>query len=378
LKSQIFNTVKFFKQNTLRKLRVLVAPLDWGLGHATRCVPIINELLRQDCDVWIASDGAQASLLRQEFPELSFLPLPGYSVKYGRSATGLIWKMFTQSRKILKSIKAEHRWLSDVVDKYGFDAVISDNRYGLYHTGIPSVFITHQLAIKSPLGAWSEKWLQLKNYRYIDHFSVCWVPDAEAGSGLAGELSHPAKKPRVPLQYIGSLSRFEKKDGPEINRHLVVILSGPEPQRSLLENIIIRDIAHYNGTATVVRGLPTSQNIIPSTNSIRFYNHLPGTDLNKEMNQAEYVISRSGYSTVMDLTTLGKKSILIPTPGQTEQEYLGRYLHEKKIALCISQKKFSLDAAIESAKQFSYTVPVTIPGHLEIAVSQLISSLKKH
>jgi uncharacterized protein (TIGR00661 family) len=372
LNSQIFNTAKDFKQNNLRKLRILVAPLDWGLGHATRCVPVIQELLRQDHEVSIASDGAPGSLLRQEFPDLSFLPLPGYGVKYGRSATGLIWKMFTQSRKILKAIKSEHRWLLDVVDKYSFDAVISDNRYGLYHPDILSIFITHQLSIKSPLGAWTEKWLQLRNYRYIDRFSACWVPDYETGLGLAGDLSHPPKKPRVPLQYIGPLSRLEKTNEAEIKQNLLVVLSGPEPQRTLLENIIIRDIAHYPGTATVVRGLPTSPNIIPSTNTIRFYNHLPAADLNKEMNQAEFIISRSGYSTVMDLMTLGKKSVLIPTPGQTEQEYLGTYLQEKNIALCISQKKFSLKTAIESAKEFTYTLPATGPGRLGIAVSALI------
>jgi UDP-N-acetylglucosamine transferase subunit ALG13 len=212
------------------------------------------------------------------------------------------------------------------------------------------------------LGKWIERLLQKKNYSYINRFTECWVLDEEGENNLAGELSHPEKKPAIPLRYIGPLSRFENINDllhspvGEAKDHLLVILSGPEPQRSILENKIIKDIAHYAGTATIARGLPGTATIIPSTNSIKFYNHLPTKELNKEMNQAEYIISRSGYSTVMDVTKLQKKSILIPTPGQTEQEYLAWYLQDKKIAVSISQNSFSLSSALQSAKTFSYEV----------------------
>ncbi len=346
------------------KPRILVAPLDWGLGHATRCIPIIRQLLTQNCEVWLAGEGAQEELLKTEFPGLPFLFLPGYRIRYAKTARGLIWKMLQQGLKMQRAIKAEHRWLKKMETAYGFDAVISDNRYGLHHASIPCLFITHQLIIKSSLGHWSERILQKRNYHYINKFTECWVPDAETDNNLAGELSHPALLPAVPIRYTGLLSRFEKKNIPEQKNHLLVILSGPEPQRSLLEDKIIHEISRYNHTATIVRGLPGVQSLLPSTNMIQFYNHLPSDVLNEEMSKAEYVISRSGYSTVMDLVALQKKSILIPTPGQTEQEYLGNYLMQKGIAVCIDQPNFSLAKALDAAAGFSYSFNEMSSNHL--------------
>ena len=346
------------KEKTQGKPRILVAPLDWGLGHATRCIPIIRELLAQGCEVWLAGEGAQEQLLIAEFPKIPFLNLPGYRISYSKTARGLIWKMIQQGPKMRRAIEAEHSWLKKIVDEYRIDAIISDNRYGLYHASVPSVFITHQLTIKSPFSKWTETILRKRNYKYINHFTECWIPDAEGENNLAGELSHPEKKPVAPVRYIGLLSRFVKKEIIERKNHLVVILSGPEPQRTLLEEKIINDISHYNGTAIIVRGLPGSSSLIPSTNMIQFYNHLSADELNKAMQEAEYVISRSGYSTVMDVMALQKKSILIPTPGQTEQEYLGSYLMEKGIAICAEQKDFSLNNLLATTRGFNFNLPV--------------------
>ena len=332
--------------------KLLVAPLDWGLGHATRCVPVIRDLLNNDCKIWLAGEGAQEKLLREEFPSLPFLPLKGYRVKY--SKIGLRGKMLLQIPSILRSIKEENKWLNEQVSKYGFEAVISDNRYGLYHEKLFSVFITHQLCIKSAWGKWSEGFLQKWNYKFIDRFNECWIPDEEGTNNLAGELSHPDQLPGIPVKYIGQLSRFQRKNVDEIKDHLLVILSGPEPQRTILENRIIDQVVNYPGTATIVRGLPTEKNIIPSTNTIHFYNHLSSEELNKEALNAELIISRSGYSTVMDIASLQKKSLLIPTPGQTEQEYLATNLMKKQFAFCVKQNDLSLLKNIEEAKQFAY------------------------
>jgi uncharacterized protein (TIGR00661 family) len=344
------------------KPRILVAPLDWGLGHTTRCIPIIRELLAQDADVYLAGNQRQAALFAEEFPSLPLLPLDGYNIRYGASAGSLFRSMVVQAPKIMRSIRNEQAWLKSTVHEYSIDAVISDNRYGLHHPGIPCIFLTHQLAIKTPLGKWAEGLIQKKNYGYINRFTACWVPDQENGENLAGDLSHPPKKPAIPVKYIGPLSRFQPIDLPQRKHHLLFILSGPEPQRTILENRIISEAVQYPGTATIVRGLPDEEKIIPSTNMIMFYNHLPAAALNREMMQADYIISRSGYSTVMDLAALGKKSILIPTPGQTEQEYLGKYLQEKKFAMCILQKQFSLESALQLANKFSYRIPVP-PEH---------------
>jgi uncharacterized protein (TIGR00661 family) len=366
------------KENNLRKPRILVVPLDWGLGHATRCIPIIRELVKQHCEVWLAGEGPQQKLLQQEFPQLPFLQLAGYRVHYAESAIGLVLSIIRQTNKIFRVIRKENSWLKQRVKEHEFDAVISDNRYGLYHAAIPCIFITHQLTIKSPLGKWTEKILQKRNYKYINRFTECWVPDTAGENNLSGELSHPVKKPSIPVTYLGSLSRLQKMETAEKKEQLLIILSGPEPQRSILENKIIAAVSHHNGTATVVRGLPSALSMIPSTNMIRFYNHLPAEELNQEMMQAEYVISRCGYSTVMDLVQLQKKSILIPTPGQPEQEYLARYLSQKKIAYCMPQKEFSLTIALQKARQFPYALPyISNENKLEKIILEFVSSLKK-
>ena len=360
-----------------RKFRILVAPLDWGLGHATRCVPIVKELLGNDCDVWLAGEGLQEALLRSEFSYLPFLHLTGYNIKYSRTSEGLLLKLLLQMPRIISSIKAEHRWLNRTIKAHGFDAVISDNRFGLYHSHVPSVFITHQLSIKSPLGKWNEGILQKWNYNYINRFKECWVPDFAGENNLAEELSHPMTMPHVPVKYVDILSRFEKKEEREIKDRLVFMLSGPEPQRTILENKIINEVSHYPGTATIVRGLPSTQSVIPSTGMIKFYNHLSAKELNEEIEKADWVISRSGYSTIMDLAKLQKKSILIPTPGQTEQEYLAKELWQKKIAFSIEQKEFSLSPVLEQAKKFNYRFPATGNWNgLHAVVKSFLDSLR--
>ena len=358
------------------KPRILVAPLDWGLGHATRCIPLIRELINQGAEVWLAGEGAQEKLLREEFPDIPFLPLQGYRIRYAGSAAGLVWNMFRQLPKMKKAIEHEHNWLKKVVRDFEPDAIISDNRYGLYHPGIPSVIITHQLLIKTGWGKWSERILQLRNYAYINRFSQCWIPDEEGPGNLAGELSHPDKKPALPVRYIGLLSRFSKQQLPERKDHLLLLLSGPEPQRSLLENILIAGLVDFTGTATFVRGLPGEHSLIPSTNRVHFYNHLPAAALNKEMQEASLIICRSGYSSIMDAMALEKKCILVPTPGQTEQEYLGRSLMEREIAVTIPQKGLSLSRALAIAAAFNYTQPPAGNGSgLSKAVESLLLQL---
>ena len=364
-------------ETSQRSPRILVAPLDWGLGHATRCIPIIKELLKQGVDVWLAGEGIQENLLRKEFPHLSFLLLAGYRIRYAKSAIGLLKNIFFQIPKMLKAVTHENDWLKKMTAEFRFDAIIADNRYGLYHSGIPSVFITHQLNIKSPLGKGIEKKLQKINYGYINRFSECWIPDTMGENNLTGELSHPAKMPAIPAHYIGILSRFELKNIEEKKEHLLVILSGPEPQRGILENKITNEIATYHGTATIVRGLPGDVSLIPSSNMIKFYNHLSAEELNNEIMRAEYIISRSGYSTVMDIVKLKKKSILIPTPGQTEQEYLAEYLSQKQIVFCVHQKEFLLEDVLQKAKQFSYCFPsLNNDLLLQQVISNFISSIK--
>jgi uncharacterized protein (TIGR00661 family) len=362
--------------STILKHRILVAPLDWGLGHATRCIPVIRHLLNHNCEVILAGEGKVEALLRTEFPHLLFLPLKGYGIRYAKTRLGLMSRLLQQIPQVLKAIAHENEWLQQVVANHKIEAVISDNRYGLHHPHIYSVFITHQLLIKTPLGSWGNRLLQKLNYKYINKFNQCWVPDYEETDNLGGQLSHPAVMPAVPVRYIGPLTRFE--DGEDTLEHYVlVLLSGPEPQRSLLEQKILQQVKDYPHPLMIVRGLPGTVGLPKVPYHVIMVNHLPSPTLQKAIQQASFVISRTGYSTVMELLSFKKKSILIPTPGQTEQEYLAKHLMKQNRALCLPQQKFSLINALSLAGSFKYQFPEAENTQaLSDAVEHLLTQLQ--
>ncbi|MEO6550799.1 MAG: glycosyltransferase [Ferruginibacter sp.] len=342
-----------------KKITILVVPLDWGLGHATRCIPLIHEFLAKQCNVIIAADGAVKSLLQIEFQQLTFLPIKGYGVRYSNQKRWLSLKLITQVPSVLLRIYKEHQWLKKVVKKYTIDAVLADNRFGLYHSHIPSIYITHQVLIKT--GSRFSEQIALKIHAwFINKFTFCWIPDFEGEQNIAGELSHPAQLP-INSKYIGCLSRFEKKEGVQKIYDLLIIISGPEPQRTLFETILLKQLKSHTGKTLLVRGLPgghTNGSTIFGTdsgNKIMMKDHLSSQELNDAILQAEMVISRSGYTTLMDLIKLGQKAILVPTPGQTEQEYLATHSMRKNLFYAVNQEDFILAKVLEEAAVFPFT-----------------------
>ena len=367
-----------------KKLKVLLAPLDWGLGHVTRCVPVIKELINQKCIVVAAVSGIQKTILLREIPDLTFVELPGYDIKYGKNRAMTVFQLICSVPKILIRVNREKAWLRAWTRREQPDLIISDNRYGLYSPGVVSIFMTHQLLIRTPFGPVADRILQRVNYAFIRRFSLCWVPDVEGPDGLAGELSHPARLPDIPVRYIGWLSRFGGDGGgigaridegggigegsfdratggaPGSGFDLLVLLSGPEPQRTLLEKKILEQVIDYPGRVVLVRGLPDGAGSrgeaqlpggadLAAPPGVTIYNHLPAAELEVVIREAKQIICRSGYSTVMDLMRLGKRAILVPTPGQTEQEYLGNYLAQKGWAICIEQDGFFLPDVMAAA-----------------------------
>jgi uncharacterized protein (TIGR00661 family) len=336
--------------------RALVAPLDWGLGHATRCIPIIYALIDQGFEVIVATDGPIKNLLKNEFPDVVFTQLKGYNIRYSQRGSGLALKLFIQLPKLLRCIYAEKKWLEKMIRENNIDLVVSDNRLGLFSKTTACVYITHQLKIKT--GNRFTEWLAQKiHYFFINKYNSCWVPDHESGNDLAGELSHPKKLPAIPVKYLGPLSRFEKIVV-EKKYDLLILLSGPEPQRTIFENIMIKELNSFRGSALMVRGLPGSiengYGSLKLGNNITVADHLSSLELNKAILQVRLVISRSGYTTIMDLVKLRQKAILVPTPGQTEQEYLASYLANRKIFFIVSQTGFSLNTALRQVENFSF------------------------
>jgi predicted glycosyltransferase len=354
--------------------RVLVAPLNWGLGHATRCIPVIKQLMSLGCEVIIAAEGAASHLLKNEFPSLQHLTTPGKTIQYGKSGIGFFFSMLWQIPSLWRQVKNEQNWIKEIVDRYQPQLIITDNRYGLHHKNVPSVIITHQLGIRSGLGKIADGLLQLFLYQLLNKFNEVWVPDHQGKASLAGSLSHPLRMPNTPVFYIGPLNRFaefnpvlkNKADTPE-NPSLLILLSGPEPQRSLLENLLKKQLIDHAGKVTLLRGLPTKSETSPlpsaanhqlplyyGTQNFTILDHLPPKELLEKIFEAEIILCRSGYTSLMELLPLQKKLILIPTPGQAEQEYLANYCNEKGWAICATQKRLVLPALINIAKAYAY------------------------
>ncbi|MGN6249633.1 MAG: glycosyltransferase [Ginsengibacter sp.] len=356
------------------KPRILVAPLDWGLGHSTRCIPIIKALIEDGCEVLIVTTKITFPLLRNEFPNTVFLLYKGYDIKYSRQKSFFSLKLILQIPKIITRVFEEHNWLKKTVQKYQIDAVISDNRFGMYHNKIPSVYITHQLLIKTG-NHFTESIAQKLHYFFIKKYNHCFVPDFEI-NGLAGELSHPQKKPEN-VKYIGPLTRFSKIAGEKEIYDLMIILSGPEPQRTIFEKKIVDELRTVEGEIFLLRGLPSEKEKLPDLKNVIVRNHLPAKQLNELIVQSKFIICRSGYTSVMDLSALGKKAVLIPTPGQTEQEYLAKYLMEKGYFLSMNQKDFSIKKALQLAAGFDFVPPPANDEYYKNVFSKFVASIKK-
>jgi hypothetical protein len=357
------------------KPRILLAPLDWGLGHTTRCIPLIAILLSQNAEVILAADGASASILKKEFPTLVILPLKGYQIRYSRQKSLFGLKIALQLPKILRAINDEKKWISKCIKEHQVDGVISDNRFGFRHPSIPCLFITHQLFIETGI-SFINKAIQRINYHYINRFNECWVPDDASANNLAGKLSHPGVMPAIPVRYLGILSRFDITVT-HTRFDLLILLSGPEPQRSLFEKLLCGQLKNYPGSIVLVRGLPVDGNSregIPE--HVTVYDHLPANELNLLLLQSEMIVARCGYSTVMDLVSLQKNAVLVPTPGQGEQEYLACYLLEKKLFYTTPQTGFNLDKALDAARAFKVNEMTIKKGPDEKLVAKWLQQLK--
>lgn len=330
--------------------RILLTPLDWGLGHATRCIPIVRELLRRECTVFIAGSGDSLSLLKNEFPQLLFFTLPAYQPVYP-SGRNMLWTMILQVPKFIAVIKNEHLQVESIIEQNRIDLIISDNRYGCWSARIRSVFITHQLNILMPKGfGWLAKPVRFINERLIKKFSHCWIPDyADEKMSLSGKLTRYNKSLLHQVTHIGPLSRFNNTVEETCLYDIVCILSGPEPQRTIFENKVINQLRTSGLRYFLVKGIfSKEQENVPNERAF-----LNSEALQNVISQSSVVIARSGYSTLMDLTALGKKGIVVPTPGQTEQEYLAVRWNKKGVLYSMTQESFNLQIALKESDRYT-------------------------
>lgn len=331
-----------------RRKKILITPLDWGLGHATRCIPIIRMLLKKKHEVLIATSGRTFSLLRKEFPGLEMMWLAEYSPVYPRN-NSMFMKMAFQTPKFLLAMASEHRQVEKIVEKQAVDVIISDNRYGCYHKKIPSIFITHQLNILMPEKLkWLEKMVNDFNRRRIKNFTQCWIP-AAANSPFQSFIQNPNG---LPVKYIGYLTRMEKTDAPK-KYGVCVVCSGPEPQRTLMEDLFNTNLQTLPCNTILIKG--QTEKLNPYFNKDQQHliaNYLTTGDMNEVLCESEVIFARPGYSTIMDLAKLGSRAVFIPTPGQTEQEYIANELMRRGVALAIPQAQFNFEKALKESEKF--------------------------
>lgn len=293
--------------------------MDWGLGHATRCVPVIRSLLENGNTIILGSTPLTERIFKGEFPSLERIPLPGYDISYS-SILPLWLKLGSQLPKVLKVIGKEHELMEIVAKEKEIDVIISDNRYGLYSSHTQNIIICHQLNLKTPF---FEKWSNSTHVELLKKFNQVWVPDYEQQEKkLAGELSENVFG--LNCRYIGPLSRLEKKNSSKKYDHLF-LLSGPEPSQTDLLRKIVSRLENCKGKAIIVSSSNACDEI--DLNENVKITKLPSSDQLAELiASSKIIVCRSGYSTLMDMHLLGKNElILIPTPGQTEQEYLALY-----------------------------------------------------
>lgn len=323
--------------------RILVAPLDWGLGHAARCVPIVSALLEHGAVPVIGADKGPLALLRKEFAELEHVRIPGVEVRYSAGGSQLL-SMARQFPALVRSVQAERSLFDRLRPVLRLDAVISDQRFGIRCAELPSVLITHQVF---PFTPFAQRALRKLNLRHIARFDRCWVMDEPVAPGLAGELAHGDALPSNAC-YIGTVSRMAPIRNAPAQHEVVAVISGPEPQRTLLQERLIEQLRELPGNHLLVLGQPDRERD-ERLGNVQVVSHLHGEALARAMSGAGLIISRSGYTTLMDLAALGRNALIIPTPGQQEQEYLGE-LHRRTGRFMVQrQDAIDIHAALAAA-----------------------------
>ena len=356
-------------------MKVLVAPLDWGLGHATRCVPVVREFLRCGAEVELAVVPANAAFFREVFPEVRQRIAPGYNIVYPKHGINMPLWLVKKSTHLNAVIRFEHRFAEEMVARHGYDIIVSDNRFGFYSTKAHSVYMTHQRRIAFPAAFSALESLGIRWHNSLmKHFDEVWIPDEERFQGYAGSLSHVEGSP-VPVRFVGLLSRFAdfdaecKSDGisentnacdGRIGQNVFAIVSGVEPARTRFETALKEILAQIPGKHVMALGKPQKGLQVWTEGNIEFHNHMPTEEFARAVRNADWVISRGGYSTVMDMAYLGARCIFVPTPGQYEQVALAKELASSGYAIHVPAQELSLKAL---QKAFKTDVALPKPPH---------------
>ena len=325
----------------------MICPLEWGLGHAARMIPVAARLLGMNHNVFIASGEEHLKLFRDELTGLNYIDFPGFSPGYSRYLPQYIG-LLLKTPLLLFHIFREHHRLKRIINDYAIDIVISDNRFGLWNRKIRTAYFTHMPLIPFPKPFQFMEFIGIYLHRgIIGKYSLCFIPDLPGEVNLTGRLSHGIKLPGN-VRYTGILSRFQythksSTGTPLPAMHNTVILSGPEPQRSVFRQAVLQLLKDEKIPSLILEGRPGKGHEIKWSGNFAYCNHLASPEMKQVIISGEKIITRAGYSTIMELISLNRSALLVPTPGQTEQEYLGEYLSSKGLFFSCSQKNLNMD-----------------------------------
>ncbi|SHM58815.1 glycosyltransferase [Fibrobacter sp. UWB7] len=410
-------------------MKVLVAPLDWGLGHATRCVPVVREFLRAGAEVELAVVKANANFFREVFPDLRQRLAPSYNIVYPKHGYNMALWLLKNSVHLNAVMRYEHHFAEEMVKRHGYDVLFSDNRFAFYSKNALSIYMTHQRRIAFPRAfAAFERIGVMWHANIMRKFDEVWVPDLEIYPGYAGSLSHSGATPGdKPMRFVGTLSRFlemgnvgnalgnapapvdlerevdlmsmsefmahsanvEWNAAPEkrtsgnysfemrANYKVVAVVSGVEPARTQFEQQLRGALAQIPGRHMMILGKPSAEQKAWTEGNIEFHTHLATNDFAEAVKRADFVVSRGGYSTVMDMAELGAKCIFVPTPGQFEQIVLAHDLSKAGYAVEIPADELSAET-LTSAFEKSVKMPkVAKQNLLHDAVEDVVRKFKE-
>ena len=319
---------------------ILICPLEWGLGHAARMIPLAKKLMARNCRIFIGAGQKHLALFRAELDGVTLIDFPGFNPRYSKYLPQYLAMLFRTPSLFFQMIR-EHYLLRKIIFNHNIDIVISDNRLGLWNRSITSVYVTHLPRIPFP-GPWKifEKAGIFFHRWVIAKYDHCLIPDLPGKINLSGDLSHNLRLP-ANVRYTGIISRFDTTDPGTTSfnfPHNTVILSGPEPQRSIFRQKILQALKDSEITTVILEGRPDKEITGRKDGNFLFYSHLPASEMKELLATSNFIVSRSGYTTIMDLVFLKRSALIVPTPGQTEQEYLAGYLAARGWFITATQK----------------------------------------
>lgn len=327
-----------------KNYNILICPLEWGLGHAARMVPLARILRDMNHNIIIGSGEEHISFFHNELPGISCIEFRGFKPVYSEVFPQYL-TLLLKTPILLYHIICEHIQLKRIIRDHSIDIVISDNRFGLWNRNVTTVYVTHMPLIPFPKPFRFLEFIGIIMHRaFINKYSLCFIPDLPGEVNVSGRLSHGMKLPSN-VRYIGILSRFVNNFSASPAsvkfEHNTVVLSGPEPQRNILKQKLIRLLKNKKPDTVILEGKPALKREINKSDNIIYYNHLPASEMEDIIKSSKGIITRSGYTTIMELISLNCSALLIPTPGQTEQEYLAEYLTEKGWFSTVTQRKIN-------------------------------------